>query len=570
MFPLNLRSIFAALSLAFLVGCITTVDEQDGDGPTVRVNIQASFEKQQVTPAGYGGVVTAPARYAYAEVRKVSDNTLLANGYLGSDGTGYADIPMGSNIYARIVAAYEVPATSGSGFFLRGSVVNAPYNTTTAFEQTSDWYVDSSNFTANSSGTLTVKALTSNRIAGAFNIADQAVAFALRVRDLEPTLRLPNLHTYWSTTNIWNDQFRTYPVVLKTGGGQVVKTESGRAIFTHAVYGLQNGPAWSEQDEWDDGALVESMAHLLFADRSYQPDGSSVLSLLRLDNENAYVSRYRPTEPAVGFAGGFCDFFAAAALGNPLLLDSYRNGSGALTVEAFDLSDATAHNHNAIAAGDRTEFTRGSIAMTLWGIWKNALGGGSPGLGTLWASVRSNVAVADGTGEYNGAALASYPTYLTGLKTRAASSWSAIVAQLAVESIPEPNNTYFGGTDLWTAVPVPSGTQTGSLRCYSADDYHYYDYGPWIPNYTQSLNYRFTLTGARAITVTMTPIDGQDFELDVLGPQGYVNSSYLAPFGLARTLNLGTLQPGTYVVRVRANPDGPATNGTYRFNLTIN
>lgn len=563
MFAFPWRSLLAAFPLAFLVGCITTVESNDGGG-TVRVTLQATYEKQTLTTSGYGSVVTTPARYAYAEIRQVSNNSLLAGGYLGSDGTGYADIPAGSNAYARIFAAYEVPVTSGSGFFQRGSVVNASYFSTTPFDQTSDWYVDSSSFTANSSGTLAVKALTSNRIAGAFNIADQAVSVALKLRELEPTLRLPNLHTYWTTSSNPNDQTRTYPTVLTNSGGQVVKTSSGRAIFTHAVYGLQSSAADTEQDEWDDGALAETVAHLLFANSSYQPDGSSALSLLRLDNENTFVSRYRPTEPSASFAGGFCDFLAAAALGNPVLLDSYRNSSGAFSVEAFDL-----RSHTQVPTADRTEFTRGSIAVSLWGIWQSALGAGSPGLSTLWASVRSNVALADGTGEFNGSALACYPTYLTGLKARAASSWSAIVSQLALETIPEPNLAYFGSTDLWTQVAVPSGTQTGSLKCYSTNDYRWYDYAPWVPNYTQSLNYRFTLGSARAVTATMTPLDGQDFELDVIGPQGWFAASYKAPFGAPRSLSLGTLPAGTYVVRVRANPDAPSSNGTYRFNLSI-
>lgn len=566
MFSLNWRALLTALPLAFLVGCISVgTEDSRGDGGTARVNLQATYEKQVLTASGYGSVVTAPARYAYAEIRRSSNNELLAQGYLGSDGTGYADIPTGTNAYARIFAAYEVPVTSGSGFFVRGSVVNSSYFASTPFEQTSDWYVDSASFTANASGTLAVKALTSNRIAGAFNIADQAVSFALKVRDLEPTLRLPNLHTYWTTSSNPNDQTRTYPVLLTTSSGQPYKMSSGRAVFTHAVYGLQNGGAWTEQDEWDDGTLGETFAHLLFANYSYQPDGSSSLSLLRLDNENTYVSRYRPTEPSISFASGFCDFFAAAANGNPVLLDSYRDGSGTFAVEAFDL-----RLHNQIDAGLRTEFTRGSVAISLWGIHQTALGGSGAGLSTIWAAVRSNAALADGTGDFNGAAIACYPTYLTGLKSRATSSWSAIVAQLAAESLPEPNNTYFGSNDLWTAVLVPSGTQTGSLRCYPASDYRYYDYAPWTPNYTQSLNYKFTLTGSRAVNVTMTPLDGQDFELDVLGPQGWFASSYKAPFGTARSLNLGTLGAGTYVVRVRANPDAPSSNGTYRFNLVIN
>jgi hypothetical protein len=328
---------------------------------------------------------------------------------------------------------------------------------------------------------------------------------------------------------------------------------------------LQNGGAWTESDEWDDGTLVETSAHLLFANCSLRADGSSPLSLLRLDNENSYVSRYRPTEPSIAFAGGFCDFLAGAALNSPQLLDSYRDGNGLFTVENFDLS-----RHDQIATNQRTAFTRGSVATTLWGIWNYPLGGNAAGLQTIWRAARSNVALADGTGELNGSALASYPTFLTGLQALAGGSWNAILAQLATEGIPPPDGTRFGGADLWTTVSLPASPPVGSLRCYPNADERYYDYAPWAADYTQALGYRFTLGTSRTVTFTMTPLDAQDFELDVLGPQGWVGSSYKAPFGTPRTLSLTNLPPGAYVARVRVNPDAPSTNGTYRFQLSIN
>lgn len=564
MFGPKLRALFLSLPLTLMMACVSTSNSTSRDG-TVRVNLQATFQKQLLTPAGLGAVGESPARYAWAEIHASSDNTVLASGYLGADGAGSVDLDPGTRVYLRVFAAYEVPATTGSGFFMRGSVVNASYFTSTPFANTSDWYVDSDAILPSSSGTLGVRANMANRIAGAFNIADQAVSFALKVRELEPALRLPNLHTYWSTSSNINDQTRTYPAALFDSSNKLSVTSSGRAIFTHAVYGLQNGGAWTESDEWDDGTLLETCAHLLFANYSLRSDGTSPLSLLRLDNENSYVSRYRPSEPSVAFAGGFCDFLAGAALNSSQLLDSYRNGSAVFTVENFDLS-----RHNQIDAGYRTEFTRGSVANTLWGIWKNALGGNSAGLQTLWTAVRSNTALADGTGEFNGSALASYPTYLTGLQARAGGSWNLILNQLAAESIPAPDGAYFGGTDLWTTVSLPAGPLTGSLRCYDQASARYYDYAPWLADYTQALNYRFVLGSARTVNITMTPQDGQDFELDVLGPQGWVGSSYKSPFGTARTLNLANLPVGAYVVRVRANPDSPSSNGTYRFRLSIN
>ncbi len=562
MFGPKLRALFAALPLSFLLACIGPGTSSEG---TVRVNLQGHFQKQQLTAAGLGSVVDVPARFAYAEIRAASNDTLLANGYLGADGAGSVDLSPDTRVYLRVYAAYEIPATSGSGFFMRGSVVNASYFTSTPFSQTSDWYVTSDSVLPTSSGTLGVRANLSNRIAGAFNIADQAVNFALKVRDLEPTLRLPNLHTYWTTSSNPNDQTRTFPAALFDSAGKPSLSTSGRAIFTHAVYGLQDGGAWTESDEWDDGTLVETAAHLLFANYSLRPDGASPLSLLRLDNENSYVSRYRPSEPSIGFAGGFCDFFAGAALNAPQLLDSYRDGSGQFTVENFDL-----RRHDQIASDQRTEFTRGSVATTLWGIWQTPLGGTAAGLQTLWQAVRSNSPIADGRGEFNASALACYPTFLTGLQARAGGSWNGILAQLAAESIPAPDEAYFGSTDLWTTVSLPAGPLNGSLRCYDKTAERYYDYAPWFADYTQALNYRFVLGSSRSVTVTMTPQSAQDFELDVLGPRGYEKSSYGSPFGAPRPLSLPNLPAGAYVVRVRVNPDAPSTNGTFPFRLTIN
>ena len=125
MFSLNWRALLTALPLAFLVGCISTgtEDGRGGGGNTVRVNLQASYEKQVLTTSGYGGLVTTPARYAYAELRRASNNELLAQGYLASDGTGYADIPAGSTVYARIFAAYEHAVRERYRFFSYGDAM---------------------------------------------------------------------------------------------------------------------------------------------------------------------------------------------------------------------------------------------------------------------------------------------------------------------------------------------------------------------------------------------------------------------------------------------------------------
>ncbi|MDE3245304.1 MAG: hypothetical protein KGN80_04390, partial [Acidobacteriota bacterium] len=455
---LNWRTWLFAVPLAFLVGCTTVNSSSEGN---VTVTIQGQFEKQTLTSGGFGGKTLQPIRHSYVEVRQVSGNTLLASGYLGTEGSATLDVPPGTQLYATIFAEYEVPGGSGTNdFFMQGGVINQPFDTTAGFTVNDEWSVTSDNVTANSSGTLTVTATASSRIAGAFNINDQMLTQGLALRALEPTLRLPSLFTYWSTNSNPAHQQRGYPYVLKNGTQVVKSSTTGRAIFTQSLNGLQNGGANTETDEWDDGVIQEVSAHLLFADYSSKSDGSSSFSLLRRDNDNTYVSRYFQSESTVGFVGGFCDFLAGALRNNPLLLDSYLDGSGAQQVEAFDLS-----RHDQVAGAQRSEFTRGSVATSLWGIWKNSLTGDTAALTTLWQAVRSNTALADGTGEFNNATLACYPSYLLGVKSRVSgSAWSSAVAQLALETIPEPNPAYFASNELWQTRSSLPFSVTGSLQ----------------------------------------------------------------------------------------------------------
>ena len=550
---LNWRTWLFALPLALLVGC-TSVD--GGSNNPVRVTIQGQFEKQTLAPTGFGPTTTLPIRHSYAEVRQVNGNTLLASGYLGTDGTAYVDVSPGTQLYATIYAEYEVPGGSAANdFFMRGGVINQPFDTTAVFTVNDEWSVVSSNATANSSGTLTVTATAASRIAGAFNINDQMLTQGLALKGLEPSLRLPNLFTYWSTNTDPRRQQRNYPQVLKNGS-LVVKSAAGRAIFTQSLNGLQGGGAFSETDEWDDGAIQEVSAHLLFADYSLRSDGSSTLSLLRRDNDNTYVSRYFQSESTVGFVGGFCDFLAGALRNNPVLLDSYVNSSGTLQVETFDLN-----SHTQVPSAQRSEFTRGSIAVSLWGIWKNSLAGDTPSLTTLWQAVRSNTSIADGTGEFNNATLACYPSYLLGVKSRVSgAAWTAAVSQLALEAIPEPTSAYFAGNALWlTPVGGVPFSVAGNLQTYAPSLGIYYDRN-------QSQAYRFTQSFIGSRTITMTPTGGQDFWVEVIGPGGVWDGSTGGVVG-PRSFTTVSLPIGVYAVRVRAG--NTTATGSFEYTLSV-
>jgi hypothetical protein len=555
------RLLTPLLALATLLGCR---DATDGlAGGNVQITLQAQFEKKPMTTGGPGATVLRPARYCYAEVRDANTQALLSSGYLGSDGTGTAAIPRGLSIYVQVFAQYQVPSPDPASFFLRGSVKDAPLPagalSLSAFTAIPVWSVTSATVLADRDGTLGVTALASNRIAGAFNIADQAVTFAAAVRDMDmngtatTSLRLPNLHTFWTTSTNPADQSLTYPAIMAGPSSTILVTDSQRALFAHGV----RGRAGSDTDEWDDGVLQEAFAHLLFADNTLKADGSSPWSLLRRDNDNVWVDRAVQSESTVAFVGGFCDFLAGAVRNDSRLLDSYVDGGGVARVDSFDLAD-----HATVAPSEKGEFARGSIAVSLWGIWKNALGGGQPGLNTLWAAARSRTPMANNVGEYEVATLGCYPSYLLGVQSRVQPTpWTATLAELALEAVPNPSPVtgYFTGNRLWETVSLPFSV-TDTLQTYDPSANIYYDRN-------QSQAWRFAHSGTGTRTVTMNPIEGQDFYLEVIGPDGWVAGSFSGT-AVTRTLTLTSLPAGNYVARVRAG--NTTLTGSFQYTLTIN
>jgi hypothetical protein len=553
------RVLSGLTALVLLTACGGGGGSSSFSSSDAQITLQAQFEKRPLGTSGFGATVLRPARYCWAEVRDVTSNALLASGYLGSDGTGLTTVPRGLSVYVRVYAQYQVPSADPNSFFLRGSVKDAPLPGTVdlaTFTAIPVWSVTSSAFLADRDGTLAVTALASNRIAGAFNIADQAVTFATAVRDMDgsTTLRLPNLHTFWTTSTASVDQTRTYPALTLAPGGAYLATESNRAIFSHGVYGLGSGGANTETDEWDDGVLQETFARLLFADHSYKADGSSSFSLLRRDNDNVWVDRGVQSESSAAFVAGFSDFLAAAVRNDSRILDSYVDAGSVPRVDTFDLTD---HSYVPLAA--KGEFARGSVAVSLWGLWKNVLGGSSTGLNTLWAAARSTTPYLDGTGEYEQATLGCYPTYLQGVATRVTTTtWTAILNELALEAVATPNAAYFAGTALWQTGSLPL-SRTGTLQTYAPGADIYYDRN-------QSQAWRFTHSGG-ARTITMTPTGGQDFYLELIGPGGLVVGSYGTP-GSTRTLSPASLPAGVYVARVRAG--ATTLTGTYGYTISVN
>ena len=563
---MRLRSwhlLFGILSLFLLAACRS--GDSGSFGSNAQITLQAQFEKRVLGPSGLGATTLRPARYCWAEVRDVSSNALLASGYLGSDGTGSVSVPLGLQVYVRVSAQYQVPCADPNSFFMRGSVKNAPLPGSldmTTFAAIPVWDVTSGSFLADRDGTLSVTALASNRIAGAFNIADQAVTFAAGIRDMSgsSTLRLPNLHTFWTTSSTPSDQDRTYPALAQAPGNTYLVTDSNRAIFTHAVYGLGTGAPSTETDEWDDGVLQETFAHLLFADASYKPDGSSTLSLLRRDNDNAWVGRTVRSESTAAFVGGFSDFLAAALRNDSRILDSYVDGTGVPRVDAFDLTD-----HTYVPSAAKGEFSRGSVAVSLWGIWKNAaiFGGTQAGLQTMWNA--ANPALTPNDYEFGKTPLACYPTYLAGLKRLAgAAAATPLINELNLENVgngADPTSAiYLNGPALWTVSPLPINA-SGSFSTNRAAQGFFFD-----QDTAQAFRFVQGSTGPRTLTLS-TPGTGLFMELfDAFGLLRWAEATS-ASNGV---INLASLPPGTYAVRVRVDPLRTYTSGTIAYTLAVN
>ena len=546
------RSLPLLMSSLLLGGLMACTGSGGGSGSGVSVTVQAGFQKEVLNTSGGHSMTTLPARYCYVEFRDAStSNTIGASGYLDSTGQGTFQVPSGSNVFAVVYADWAVPGASSSAPFMQGYTVNAPYGTT--FASTTDWNVTSNSFVADSSGTLTVIAQDdSTRIAGAFNVADQGVTFALGMQGLLASgSTLPSVAMYWSTDP--SHQTRAYPNPVLNGTSIV--TVGGRALFQAGVFGDNSGTANTEQDEWDDGTLGETYAHLLFAPYSYHSDGSSALTFLRTDTENVpFIPLTAPSEPSMAFTTGFCDFLSAAFRGNAQILDSYRNGSGTLLVSNEDLS---------VPNNTLGEFSRYGVAGSFWSMWQT-LGANQAALQTLFGSATSSRPSLDFVGDYTGAPLGAFPTYLVGLRADTGASWPSCQTAFGAWGVSDPSASYFTGTSLWTNEPG-TFSATGSLVV------------PATPAYPESCYakagsalYRFTQGSTGTRTITLTP-SGQDMELDLLGPNGPVVMNFASPYGGARTITQ-TLSTGDYVIRVRVNPDSTLTRsaGTYSYSLTMN
>lgn len=557
------------LSGLVLIPLLTLVGCASNNGPDeIDVSLRATYEKRDLGVGGFSTLAQKPARFCFAEVRDAANDGVWASGFLGSDGTAWATVPRGTRVYLKVYAQYEIPATApGQDFFFRGSVkvgrASASYTSVDAFNALPNAILSGPAVSVDNQATLSVVASESTRENGPFAIADQAVTFGQGVQALEPTLKLPNLHSFWSSSLSAPTPATTFPSLARDASGRGLRHLSGRAVFQHEVRGHATGALAFGADEYNDSKLLESFGHLLFADNSYPEDGRSYGSILRRDNDPVYVARDVQAEPSVAFANGFADFLSCALRNSPVLYDIQPNGS----IQSFRLDR---HDQFSPVSG-QGEFYRGSVAISLWGTWKNSLSGNTADLLPLW-----NATLGTQANEYNTAPLAAFPTYLVGLKRLlgpSSAAWTGVINQLALENMGDlTQSAYFSSNAFWTNVPVLPFTGSGSLQTYDPAQARYYDRN-------QGIAFRFQQTSTSNRSFTVQPTGGQDVWLELLGPGGYVLDTTGQPFissadtrvgGVPqpRTLSVNNLPPGDYVVRVRVGYTS-ANNPAASFSLTI-
>lgn len=554
-----------AIPITLLLACTGGT----GDGPsgdTVRVTLQGRYEKRVLSSGGFGSITTLPTRYCWAEVWRSGGSSPISYGNLGTDGTGWADIPRGTSFYVIVRADITVPNASGGGFFMHGSVkqgaLQANYTSGTTFNQVQTWYMQSPTQVANGNMTLPLLAqenpTNADGNAAPFAIVDQMATFAEKTRALEPTLRLPDLHAFWNVGNTST----AYPTAALNPQNEILKQPAttpatepspgdSRAIYQHKIRYASHTALDRGADAYNDSLLQETFARLFFSS-----------GIIRSDNDaSAYISPIIPSESTIAFASGFGNFLSCAYRDNPNLYD--LNSAGVPTTWRLD-------QHQAPTSGG--EFQGNAIARSLWGIYRNnsIFTNSQTGLQTIWnATVPS---LADQNFEYGNASLGCYPTYLVGL-TRLVGTQGGLAAanalrsELALENIGNgydvtvPAGPYYATSALWIPTSVLPYSHNGALRTYNTSTYGVIAY-----DRDQAQTYRFYYDGNPTRVITLTT-SSPGLLIELMDSKGYL--TYAAAPGAQNTISLTGRPVGFYAARVRIDPYVSYSGANAAYTLSI-
>jgi hypothetical protein len=489
------------------------------------------------------------------------------SGFLNSKGRGVADVPKNATIKVRLSAKYEVPGKNNYGDFrMRGSVKNGAMSVTYAdagaFNSVPDWSILSESHVAERDLALGLRASDTQKSieAGAFNIADAAIGFALKMGELEPGIALPDLHSFWTPDNLYTD----YPRAAFDRQHKVLLQSSERAIFQHRVSGAGTPATEGRADEYNDSALMGSFAHLLFADYSYPPVRPAHPSdrIARRDSEeSAWVERQAVSESTAAFVSGFCDFLASAFRKDPIITDIFPNGVVSCSLDA----------PTAFPKEHRGELYRQSVASALFRIWVGPLGGTAEGLQTMWdATYKQGIATGTMNGDYPYGYLqcpiGNFSSYLCGLANGGLfgvtkGAWESILSILGGESMGNPNAAFFKKGVYWKTIGISKVSETGTVRTYKEGAGKY-----WDPD--QSRSYFFAQPKTRSRKVRLEPTGGQDLFLEVFSGKGILEErTTFSPKPSVREIDLTDLRPGNYLIRVRAGHTTQDKQAAYRLTI---
>lgn len=552
-----LRLWFSLLTLVFTVGCFRA--EADGDGSSsgrkVDVTVSAQYEKRLLGPNGFGGSEWRPIRNCVVELRYSVGDSIADYAYLDDSGRARLSVPEGRDIYALLWAYAVVPGSKTSTYLIASVKDMSPkgpntrltmkqnYKDIQEFNNLLDAFVKSETLTARAGQSFALSLPASYYESTAFNIADQMVTFAKRMNELDPTLPLPDMAAFWGNGSYTTE---SPTLALDATNAPLRQKKDYPPILQFTVRSALNGMPATTEDGLNDSQLQLMLCRSLFADQSNFADGQRELSTIRRDHDDTWVSRRIKSDPALAFTNGFSDFLSCAFRGGRSLTDFDEYGAP----YTFYLDDHAQFPKEA----SRGELYSGSVAISLYGIWKNTLGGSPNGLQQLY-----NAAVfSKGPREYNNTILASYPTFLQGLKNQSGVNWSGVLSELGRESIGDvTTESYFSNGPLWTTAYNNVIRDTLTLT----GDRYFFDYD-------HQKAYRFVQASTMPRRFTLSYGTGQDMYLELLNTNGLTAGSWNTTSLPGRELNFSSLPAGEYLIRVRAGYKNSAT-GTANFTLNI-
>lgn len=391
---------------------------------------------------------------------------------------------------------------------------------------TGDVYVvDSAAFTPDPAGSVTrnVLAADATRASGPFNLLDVARRCVAYARRYEPGLDPPPLAFRWSDDEI--------------DGTFYVDNPDGQTDVIHV-----NGERAVNSDEFDDTVVAHEFGHFLA--RAFSRD----------DTFGGYHVIGQRLDPRVAWSEGWATFFGCAAMGTGDKIDSYGTNGRRAKVRKLEKNKLP---------GDKPGVTsEHTVSSVLWDLFDPAADAGdsvSLGFGPVWTAFRG------GMRDERFTYLLDFCDVLVRDDPARGGAVAAVLAARKIKYTPGQTPV---SPDAFPA-PIASGAQVRGVADSASAQQANLD--------ASSRLFEFTLSapGAVSLVLEWQSVGGapSDLDLYLLGREGNViQQSAAGPGTLTETIDLPSLDAGTYVVEVRSWGDAGAgvVFNKGRFSLTAN